>query len=222
MAIIYLTQSVRQVLRGLPAERPECPADAAHPLVRNGTFPRQADTAHGVVVVRIQRYLCRSCHTTYSALPYDCQPYTTWTWPLVLALLVWRSRGWSLRRCLRWLQQRQINPHPRTLSRWTARWRAEVPQVIRRALQWIAETLGTRHLIVWPHPDWTAVDHWRHLWRAVVHRLPSGRTGGWLAGSVLWGWLGHHTQCRAGTARPAVYGEGGGESAHEKAAFRAT
>ncbi len=102
MAIIYLTQPLRQSLQGLTAQPPECPADPSHQLVRNGTFQRYALTAQGTVRVRIQRFLCRTCQCTYSALPYDCQPYTAWTWPIMLAILVWRHRGWSLARCLAW------------------------------------------------------------------------------------------------------------------------
>jgi hypothetical protein len=211
MAIIYLTISLRQALQGQTGQRPDCPADPRHPLVRNGSFYRHAYTAQGVVRIRIQRYFCRSCHVTYSALPYDCQPHTAMTWALTLALLVWKDRGWSTRRGYAWLAERRIDPHPRTMGRWTARWRAGLGAVVQRALEWIAQTLGTRRIPVWPRPEWSPVQHWQQLWRAVVQILPAGRRGGWMAGSVLWGWVSHHNQCRAGNARGVVYPVSGGE-----------
>ena len=212
MAIIYLTQPLRQSLQGLKAQPPECPADPSHRLVRNGTFQRHALTAQGTVRVRNQRFLCRTCQCTYSALPYDCQPYTAWTWPIMLAFLVWRHRGWSLARCLAWLRSRQIEPHPRTLTRWAARWRSRGTAVVQQALQWIAETLGTRRVAVWPHADWSHTEHWRQLWHAVVQELPAAsRRGGWVAGSVLWGWLTHHNQCRDATRGADGYPAIGGE-----------
>ncbi|NMP24691.1 hypothetical protein [Sulfobacillus harzensis] len=212
MAIIYLTQPLRHAIQGLAAPRPDCPVDSSHRLVRNGTFTRHALTAQGLVPIRVQRFLCRACHCTYSALPYDCQPYTAWTWPILVAVLVWRDRGRSLAQCLAWLRSRQIDPHPRTLTRWMARWRADIPGVIHRVLQWIAERLGTRRIPVWPEPEWSRVQHWHQLWRAVVLVLPAAsRRGGWVAGSVLWGWLMHHNQCRDGTADGDRYREIGGE-----------
>lgn len=190
MAIILLPVSFRQVLRGDVVPRPDCPADHNHVLVRNGTFTRCVEDGHGVHEVTIQRYLCRSCKKTYSALPHDCRPYTAVTWSLVLAVgVLWRERGWSLKRCQDWLSERGLDHDERTLARWAARWRAGIPRIIRRAIKWVAKLWGTRAISVWPRGTWTGLQHWRALWRAMHAWLPEARYGGWLANSLLWGWL---------------------------------
>ena len=61
--------------------------------------------------------------------------------------------------------------------------------MIQRAIPWIAALYGTRAVPVWPdQPLW---HHWRQLWQGVVQmpRDPEGCRGGWIAGSVLWGWI---------------------------------
>ncbi len=190
MAIILLSVSFRQVLRGDVVPRPACPTDGHHGLVRNGTFPRYVEDGHGIHAIPIQRYLCRTCQTTYRALPYDCRPYAAVTWSLVLAVgILWRERGWSLGRCQRWLIAHGLDHDERTLARWTARWRAGIPQIIQQALHWVANLWGTRALPVWPQDAWTGLQHWRALWRAAQARIPPARYGGWLATSLLWGWL---------------------------------
>jgi hypothetical protein len=190
MAIILLPVSFRQVLRGEVVPRLDCPADVTHVLVRNGTFLRHVEDGRGVHDITIQRYLCRSCQTTYSALPYDCRPYTAVTWSLVLAVgILWRERGWSLNRCQGWLVAHGLDYNERTLMRWTARWRAGMPEIIRQALRWVANVWGTRALPVWPQDSWTQLQHWRALWRAAHTQIPPARYGGWLATSLLWGWL---------------------------------
>ena len=83
MAIIALTLSLSQVLRGDRGPCPPCPTDADHVLVRNGTYTRHVQDGRGVSVLTIQRYRCHTCAITYSALPYDCRPYTANTWALV-------------------------------------------------------------------------------------------------------------------------------------------
>lgn len=190
MAIILLSVSFRQVLRGDVVPRPAGPTDGHHGLVRNGTFPRYVEDGHGIHAITIQRYLCRTCQTTYRALPYDCRPYAAVTWSLVLAVgILWRERGWSLGRCQRWLIAHGLDHDERTLARWTARWRAGIPQIIQQALHWVANLWGTRALPVWPQDAWTGLQHWRALWRAAQARIPPARYGGWLATSLLWGWL---------------------------------
>ena len=208
MAIIPLTVSLSQVLQGDWGPRPICPTDPNHTLVRNGTYPRHVQDGRGVYVLTIPRYRCRSCAVTYSALPYDCRPYAAYTWAMVLAVgWIWpQASHWTWTRCHQWLAAHQIDAHQRTLERWAAQWRAGAPLVIQRAIQWIAQMYGTRAVPVWPDPDQPLWHHWRQLWERVVQmsRNPGARRGGWLAGSVLWGWipvtffagLARHRRCR--------------------------
>lgn len=193
MAIIALTLSLSQVLRGDRGPCPSCPTDADHVLVRNGTYTRHVQDGRGVSVLTIQRYRCHTCAITYSALPYDCRPYTANTWALVLAVgWIWpQAYHWTWARCHQWLADHHIDAHQRTLERWAARWRAGAAIVIARAIQWIAALYGTRAMPVWPDPDQSLWRHWRQLWQGVVQIAgdPAGSRGGLLAGSVLWGWL---------------------------------
>lgn len=178
------------MLAGEPGLPPACPR-GAHRLVRNGSFVRLAEDGRGIYSLRIQRYLCRSCAVTYSALPYDCRPYTASTWAITTAVgWIWREEHqWTWQACHDWLKAHQIDHHQRTLERWASRWRAGRPTLIQRAIQWIGQVWGTRAVPVWPEPDRTLLQHWRQLWRQIVHRAPPAGRGGVLAGSVLWGWL---------------------------------
>ncbi len=192
MAIIYVMVSLRQVLRGQWGPPPVCPVDSDHPLVRNGTNWRHARDHHGSHPIAIQRYRCRDCGVTYSALPYDCRPYTAHTWPLVWALgWIWpRDRHWTWARCQRWLAAHHLDLHLRTLQRWAARWRAGESLLIATAIDWIAKNYGTRAVSVWPEADQTRLQHWRALWKSVVAvSAPGAAQGGWLTGSTLWGWI---------------------------------
>lgn len=193
MAIIPLTISSRQqFVEGSPS-RPVCPVDPDHRLVKNGTYTRHADSIASDAVLTIQRYRCRACHTTYSALPYDLRPYSTATWGITLAVGgIWHGEyQWPWKDCVEWLQAHHLPYHLRTLQRWAARWRNAIPEIVRNALRWIAENSGTRAGAVWPAADETPVAHWRRLWRIAVHRNPdpAADRGGWLAGSVLWHWI---------------------------------
>ena len=193
MAIIHLVVSLGQVLQSHWGPHPACPTDASHSLVRNGTYTRHAQDGRGVYVLTIQRYRCRICAVTYSALPYDCRPYTANTWPLVLAVgWIWpQASHWTWKRCHQWLADHQVDAHQRTLERWAAHWRAGAAVLIQRAIQWIAQMYGTRAVPVWPDPDQSLWHHWRQLWQGVVQvsRDREARRGGLLAGSVLWGWI---------------------------------
>lgn len=194
MAIIALTVSLRQALRGEWGPRPSCPTDPQHPLIRNGTFLRQAGNSE--VPLRIQRYRCRPCAKTYSALPYDCRPYTSYLWPVVVAVgWIWPlEHRWTWRQCHRWLAENAMDVHQRTVERWAARWRAGNGPLLITAARWIAAHYGTRRVPVWHTEGETPLQHWRALWRGVVQveraaGNPQAAVGGWLAGSVLWGWL---------------------------------
>lgn len=191
MPIIYLSASLRQVLDGQDGSPPSCPTDPHHALVRNGTYARQVQGRIGWSTLVVQRYLCRTCAVTYSALPYDCRPYTAYSWAIVLAAgWIWpRERHWTWARCHAWLRQHQIDAHQRTVERWAARWRAGEAALIRTALRWIAKQLGTRSLPVWPLPPDTRLHHWRLLWKMVTHHRPPARIGGWIANSCLWEWI---------------------------------
>lgn len=193
MPIILLNITSRQLLHGRVPEAPQCPQDATHPLVKNGTYRRHADLL-GKDTLTIQRYFCRACHQTYSALPYDLRPYSTVGWALMLAAsLLWRvTQGWTLERCLDWFAQRDLPYHRRTLERWRALWDVALPGVVQAALLWIGQHLGTRAVSAFPgdaEPSW---HHWRRLWQAARDQVATGRAGrrgGWLGTSVLWGWL---------------------------------
>ena len=193
MPIIPLTIFSRQLFDQVPASAPVCPVDPNHRLLKNGTYTRHPDSIESDAVLTIQRYRCRACHTTYSALPYDLRPYSTATWGITLAAgAVWHEEShWTWKECLAWLQAHDLPYHLRTLQRWAARWRKAEPEIVRNALQWIAEQGGTRAGAVWPAADEPPVAHWRRLWRIVVNGRPdpAARRGGWLAGSVLWNWL---------------------------------
>lgn len=193
MAIIYLSINLRQQLDGVPSPLLVCPR-GDHRLVKNGSYAREADSPAGIHSLRIQRFLCRTCGISYSALPYDCRPYTAATWPITLNLgWLWRAeKGWTWKQCLEWLEEHGLARHRRTLQRWAARWRAGLPQVIQRAVQWIGTLWGTRVLNVWPAEQQTEVEHWRELWQQVialpeVQREPS--YAGWLGDSILWNWV---------------------------------
>ena len=195
MAIIYLTISSRQLQRGMqdPAP-PVCLQDPAHRLVKDGQYRRHADSIEAETLLVIQRYYCRACATTYSALPYDLRPYSTATWGVTIAVgLCWRAEhGWTWAACEQWLRAHQLPYHRRTIERWHARWQAALPHIIRTALEWIAQQAGTRAVAVFPGYHETALHHWRRLWQAVRSHPSSAvaaSQGGWLAGSVLWGWL---------------------------------
>ena len=123
MAIILLPISSRQLYTQLLAGSPVCPVDPNHPLVKNGTYTRHADSIAADAVLTIQRYLCRVCETTYSALPYDLRPYSTATWGVTLAVgAVWRVEfQWTWKDCLAWLEAHHLPYHLRTLQRWAAR-----------------------------------------------------------------------------------------------------
>ncbi len=138
MTIIALTLSLSQVLRGDRGPCPSCPTDADHVLVRNGTYTRHVQDGRGVSV------LTHTCAITYSALPYDCRPYTANTWALVLAVgWIWpQAYHWTWARCHQWLADHHIDAHQRTLERWAARWRTGAAIVIARAIQWIAALYG--------------------------------------------------------------------------------
>jgi len=193
MAIIYLPINLRQLLDGVPFTPLVCPV-ADHPLVKNGGYARQADDTEGEHSLRIQRFRCQTCGVNYSALPYDCRPFTAATWSITLDLgWLWRAeQGWTWKQCLAWLESRGIARHHRTLERWAARWRAGLPQVVQGAVQWIGAVWGTRTLTVWPTEQQTVVEHWRDLWRQVV-ALPDPnrehRSAGWMGDSVLWNWI---------------------------------
>ena len=193
MPIIPLTVSFSQVLRNLEGPRPVCPSDPNHPLVRNGTSTRPVQDGRGIYVLTIQRYRCRTCGVTDSALPYDCRPYTAHTWAVVLAVgWLWpQAYHWTWKRCHQWLAAHQIDAHQRTLERWAAHWRDGAAIVIQRAIQWIATRYGTRAVPVWPDPDQPLWHHWWQLWREVVQLSgdPKIHRGGWIAESVLWGWI---------------------------------
>ncbi len=126
---IYLTVSLRQALQGQTGPRPVCPVESHHTLVRDGTDMRHAQDGRGVYYLAIQRYRCQACGVTYSALPYDCRPYTSSTWPLVLAVgWIWhRVPGWTWEWCHQWLSDHQIDLHQRTLDRWAARRSPDYP-----------------------------------------------------------------------------------------------
>lgn len=193
MAIIIHTQSFRQVLAGQTQENGFCPEDQVK-LTKNGSYVRGIVSMSGGYSIRIQRYRCPKCKTTYSAIPYDLRPYTAATW--ALTWLVWishmrRHRSW------RWIEQiltdRGIQHHRRTLQRWQARWRLGLPQIVVRGIQWIATQWGTQTVPVWTDLSWDPTQQWRQLWRRVVAYLQTqdivANRGGLLAGSVLWGWL---------------------------------
>ena len=194
MAIISLTVSSRQQWKGIgdPLD-PVCPQDSSHRLVKDGQYTRHADSIPADETLVIQRYYCRSCATTYSALPYDLRPYSTATWGVTLAVgVVWRAEHeWTWGDCHRWLAGHGLPYHPRTVERWQARWQAAVPAVVQAAMVWIAQNLGTRALAAFPGYDESPLQHWRRLWRAVRDREtdPAARRGGWIGASVLWGWL---------------------------------
>ncbi len=194
MAIIYLTVSSRQRWRGQTDRPLVCPRDSSHHLVKNGHYTRHADSLPPDAALVIQRYYCRSCATTYSALPYDLRPYSTASWGVTLAAgAVWRlEHRWTWTRCQQWLAAHGLPYHLRTLQRWHRRWQTAVPAVVQAAVQWIAQVEGTRTIAVFPGYAEAPLSHWRRLWRAVRdHHAadPAVGYGGWLAGSVLWGWL---------------------------------
>ncbi len=113
--MIPLTVSFSQVLRNLEGPRPVCPSDPNHPLVRNGTSTRPVqDGRRGIYVLTIQRYRCRTCGVTDSALPYDCRPYTAHTWAVVLAVgwLGPQAYHWTWARCHQWLADHHIDVQP--------------------------------------------------------------------------------------------------------------
>ena len=95
VAIIYLTISSRQLQRGMqdPAP-PVCLQDPAHRLVKDGQYRRHADSIEAETLLVIQRYYCRACATTYSALPYDLRPYSTATWGVTIAVGLCSRRAW--------------------------------------------------------------------------------------------------------------------------------
>lgn len=194
MAIIALTVSSRQYVKGTvdPTDL-VCPQDPSHRLVKDGRYTRHADSLPPDTVLQIQRYYCRSCATTYSALPYDLRPYSTVTWGVMLAVgVVWRQRGWTWAACQRWLAVQGLPYHLRTLQRWAAGWQTALPAIVQAALRWIAEHLGTRALAVFPGHGERPWRHWHRLWQAVCNHPqsdPAARHGGWLGTSVLWGWL---------------------------------
>ena len=170
MAIIALTMSLSPVLRGDRGPCPPCPTDADPVLVRNGTSTRPVQDGRGVYILTIQRYGCRTCAVTDSALPYDCRPYTAHTWAVVWAVgWLWpQAYHWTWKRCHQWLADHHIDVHQRTLERWAARWRDGAAMVIQRAIQWIAALYGTRAVPVWPEPEQPLWHHWRPLWQGVV------------------------------------------------------
>ncbi|MDA8194718.1 MAG: hypothetical protein M0Z53_12085 [Thermaerobacter sp.] len=195
MAIIYLTVSSRQQWLGhVDPVDPVCPHDPSHRLVKDGQYTRHADSIPPDATLVIQRYYCRSCATTDSALPYDLRPYSTATWGVTLAVgVVWRGEyGWTWADCQQWLTAHGLPYHLRTLQRWQVRWEAALSAIVQAAVQWIAQHLGTRALAVFPGYVESPIQHWRRLWRAVrdhVEMDPAARRGGWIGASVLWGWL---------------------------------
>ena len=195
MAIISLTVSSRQQWKGIgdPAD-PVCPQDSSHRLVKDGRYTRHADSIPADETLVIQRYYCRSCATTYSALPYDLRPYRTATWGMTLAIgVVWRAEhGWTWDDCQQWLTEHGLPYHLRTLQRWAVGWQAALPAIVQAALCWIAQHYGTRGLAVFPGHRERPWRHWHRLWQAVCNHPasdPAARHGGWLGASVLWGWL---------------------------------
>ena len=191
MAIIYLAVSSRQVQRGImDATMPVCPHDASHRLVKAGRYGRHADSIPSDAILWIQRYYCRSCTTTSSALPYDLRPYSTATWGVTLAVGVcWRAEhGWTWPNCHRWLQEHGLPYHRRTMERW----QKALPLIVQATLEWIAKHAGTRAVVAFPGHNESGLHHWRRLWQMVRNHaaIPTGAGhGGWLAGSILWGWL---------------------------------
>ncbi len=193
MAIIYLSITLRQHLDGVPCLPLVCPV-GDHRLVKNGGYARAADTSEGTHSLWIQRFRCQTCGINYSALPYDCRPFTAVTWALTLDLgWLWRAQhGWTWTQCLAWLDQRAISRHPRTLQRWAVRWRVGLPRVIQNAVQWIGAVLGTRALNVWPTERQPVADHWYDLWHQVVALLKFNQehlSAGWIGDSILWNWI---------------------------------
>lgn len=191
MGIIILSLSSRQQARGMTdPERAVCPMDPGHHLVKNGHYGRHADSLPRPQRIQIQRYLCRACDTTYSALPYDLRPYSQATWGVTLAAgLVWRvEHGWTVAACLHWLDSHGFRYHQRTVERWAARWQVALPIIVQTAVQWIARYQGTRAVAAFPGYDETGWQHWRRLGQAMRQQL-GGCHGGWIGTSVLWGWL---------------------------------
>lgn len=167
VAIIYLTVSSRQLGLGMmDPVVPVCPHDSAHRLVKDGRYARHADSIPADATLVIQRYYCRSCATTYSALPYDLRPYSTATWGVTLAVGVyWRDEhGWTWADCHRWLQEHGLPYHPRTMERWHARWKVALPRIVQATMDWVAQHPGTRALAAFPGHDESALHHWRRLW----------------------------------------------------------
>ncbi len=107
MAIIALTMSLSPVLRGDRGPCPPCPTNADPVLVRNGTYTRPVQDGRGIYVLTIQRYRCRTCAVTYSALPYDCRPCTAHTW--AVGWLWPQAYHWTWKRCHQWLAAHQID-----------------------------------------------------------------------------------------------------------------
>lgn len=191
MGIIALAISSRQQANGLiDPDGPVCPVVPGHHLVKNGHYWRHADVLPSNKLLSIQRYQCRACGTTYSALPYDLRPYSRATWAVTLAAgLLWRvEHGWTVADCLRWLDSHGFLYHQRTLERWAARWQTALPVIVQAAVQWIARHHGTRAVAAFPGHDEASWQHWRRLWHAVRPSRGMGH-GGWLGTSVLWGWL---------------------------------
>ncbi len=145
---------------------------------------------HPTKFLIIQRYQCRACGATYSALPYDLRPYSRATWAVTLAAgLLWRvEQGWTVAHCLQWLDRHGFLYHQRTLERWAARWQTALPIIVQAAMQWIVRHHGTRAVAAFPGHSETTWQHWRRLWQDVCQDLGICR-GGWLGTSVLWGWL---------------------------------
>ena len=191
MGIIALSISSRQQANGqIDSEMPMCPVDPRHHLVKNGHYSRHADSLPSHKLLSIQRYQCRACGTTYSALPYDLRPYSQATWAVTLAAgLLWRvEHGWTVATCLQWLDSHRFLYHQRTLERWAARWQIALPLIVQAAVQWIAQHYGTRAVAAFPGHDESTWQHWRRLWQAIRQDLGMYH-GGWLGTSVLWGWL---------------------------------
>jgi len=191
MGIIALSISSRQQANGLTdPDDPVCPVNPGHPLVKNGHYWRHADTLPPDQWLTIQRYQCRACGTTYSALPYDLRPYSRATWAVTLAAgLLWRvEHGWTVADCLQWLESHGFPYHQRTLERWAVRWQTALPIIVQVAVQWIARYHGTRAMAAFPGYDETSWQHWRRLWHA-VHQSLGICHGGWVGTSVLWGWF---------------------------------
>ena len=115
----------------------QCPKCDSCRLVGHGVYYRKADRKSGALnPIPIQRFFCRNCHVTCSALP-ECIPPRRWyLWDIQQEALLLYSEGQSLRA----ITDQLSGPAVDTVARWVKRFQnqfslhASVIRVLRPAL----------------------------------------------------------------------------------------